>query len=165
MWLIYSIEGHIQFRHVHGNSTFPMSNDADGAINNTIGFVILRWLFAGYMTLVPVLIPLLASVSHAIGITCCWWCQWWHMTKNHFTLILFVLTWEIQWFHWWCNWYHVMPISMASHEEKVFLLQFDHLDLIKLVAQLTMLFASYGANTNSIPGTKVILHLIWIVLT
>ena len=61
-----AFEGIISFSHVHGSSSF-LSHDADGAINYTIAFVMLRWLFRGIiLLLVPVLVPVLASVSCAI---------------------------------------------------------------------------------------------------
>ena len=85
-----------------------LSHDADGAIIDTIAFLLLRWLFRDIMWLfVPVLILVLALVScaidNAIGVTWCW-CQWHHITKK----VMLHLTWSM------------LPLvtSPASHDAK-----------------------------------------------
>ena len=45
-----------------------LSDDAYGAINETIAFVMLRWLFRGIIWLdVPVVVPVLASVKELVS--------------------------------------------------------------------------------------------------
>ena len=84
MYRHVAFEGHISSWHV---VACFLSHDADGAINDTIAFVMLRWLFRGIIWLMaPVLVPVLASVLGAICITWCW-CQWYHITKVMLHLI------------------------------------------------------------------------------
>ena len=46
-----------------------LSHDVDGAMNDTIAFVILRWLSSGIMTLCAG-----ASINCGISVMCHWWC-------------------------------------------------------------------------------------------
>ena len=63
-----------------------LSHDADNAIDDTIVFVLLRWLFRGIYNLVPVVVPVLAlcHVTLVSGDANCngiilHQCQWHHV--------------------------------------------------------------------------------------
>ena len=69
--LYVAFEGHISFWYMQGNN---VSHDADVGISNTIGFLLLRWLFRGNMTSC-------ASASTCAGISVMYHlqCHWYYV--------------------------------------------------------------------------------------
>ena len=122
-----------------------LSDDADGAVNDTIAFLLLRWLFRGIMTFVPVLVLVLASmlcaICDAIGVMWCWY-QWHHMTKKVCS-ISFWSSWlnKCNGVNLQCHWLHVLPtlVPKASHDQENFFAHcFNNLEHMNTMVLLTM---------------------------
>ena len=112
--LYLAFEGILVFGMYMSKACFLL-HDVDGAINDTIAFAILGWLFRGIIWLLGVS----TSTSYGINVMCHLWCHWHHVllmlmpmvshdqkVMLHITLI--ILT-------------YVMPMPMASLDEKVML--------------------------------------------
>ena len=129
-----------------------LSHDAHVVINDTIIFVMLRWLRG----IIWLFVPVLVSVSGAIGTMCCW-CQWHHMTREiMLNLTSIILTLVMQWCFYW---YVLMPVSvlMVSHDPKGHVpSHFSCLDLRNTMVLLVVPLASHDtdAGTSGITWLK-----------
>ena len=152
---------------------FFLSHDADCAINDSIAFLLLRWMFRGITWLfVSVLVMVLESLScatdNAIGIMQCWW-QWHHLAKkghaaHHFDCL------DLR------NPMMPLMILLVSHDANANAADtwpksdvaphFDCLDLTDAMLLFIMLSALHDtvASANGIKWLKVMLHLISSVL-
>ena len=109
------------FWHKHGSN---IHQNSEGAINDTILFLMFRWLLRGIIWfLVPVIVPVLASQSCAIDDDTYDMWSWWHYSTKKSTghLILITLTSGFEWCHECCCWPPTVPALtlMASHDQKI----------------------------------------------
>ena len=130
------------------------SHNVNGAINDNIVFLLLRWLFRSMIWLSVlglVLVSVPCGIDSAIGIIWCW-CQWHHMTRNGMLHIFSViLTQGMQWYHYWWHWYHVTwtLAPVAWHYQKCVAPHFNCLNIMNAVVTLKMLSASCDARSSA----------------